>query len=218
MIDEIFRARENFYEFLSRMFVEEPPFELAEDIAKGKFVFPQTSSFNRDFAEGLSLFSRFTKANKDAPDIHGMMCREYTRLFIGPVPAMFPYESRYVDGSMMGKSLIKIKEIYRQAGLMKAQDYHEPEDHIALELRFMGRLCRDKSDISLRMQKDFLEDHLMKWVPGFCDELCEKSSSDLYRGIGKITKGFLISEEELLNELHEGHEGKDYITKDRIII
>lgn len=98
---------------------------------------------------------------------------------------------------------------------MKAQDYHEPEDHIALELRFMGRLCRDKSDISLRMQKDFLEDHLMKWVPGFCDELCEKSSSDLYRGIGKITKGFLISEEELLNELHEG---KDYITKDQIII
>lgn len=210
MIDEIFRARANFYEFLSRMFMEEPPIELAEDIAEGKLVFPQTSSFNRDFAQGLSLFAKYTEDNRGAPDIHEMLCREYTRLFIGPVPVMFPYESKYVDGSIMGKSLIKIKEIYRQAGLNKVRDYHEPEDHIAVELGFMGHLCREKSEGVLKMQRDFLKDHLMKWVPGFCDELFETSKSDLFRGIGKIAKGFLVSEEELLNEVHEG---KDYIIK-----
>jgi len=56
MIDEIFRARANFYAFLSRMYVEEPPFELAEDIANGKIQLPQTTSFDSDFSEGLFLF------------------------------------------------------------------------------------------------------------------------------------------------------------------
>ncbi len=203
MIDEIFRARMNLYAFLSRMFVEEPPFELAEDIAKGKLIFQQTSSFDRDFAEGLYLFSKFAQTNKDPVNIHEILSGEYTRLFIGPAPAMFPYESRYLEGSIMGKSLIRIKELYRQAGLNKVQEYHEPEDHIAVELGFMGHLCRERSDGSLRMQMDFLDNHLLKWVPLFCDELYKKSSNDLYRGISRITKGFLISEKELLKELHE---------------
>ncbi|GFO97388.1 anaerobic dehydrogenase-like protein [groundwater metagenome] len=198
MIDEMFRARANFYAFLSRMFVEEPPFEMAEDIAGGKFLFPQTSSYNKDFAEGLSLLTNFARTDKDASDIHEKLCREFTRLFVGPVPALFPYESRYIDGSMMARSLLKVKEEYRKAELKRAQGYHEPEDHIAMELGFMSNLCMNGARESLKMQSDFLKDHLSKWAPAFCDELCEKSSNDFYRGIGKITKGFLISEKELL--------------------
>ncbi len=200
MKNKIFMARANFYAFLSRMFVEEPPFELSKDIADGKLIFPKSSSLNKDLFEGLSLFEKFRQYNTDASDIHVKMCREYTRLFIGPVPAMFPYESRYLDGSIMGKSLIKAKENYRKAGLKISQEYHEPEDHIAVELGFMGNLCREKSDGSLRMQKEFLNEHLLKWAPVFCDELIEKSSNEIYRSIGKITKSFLVSEKAVLNE------------------
>ncbi len=207
MNNKIFMARANFYAFLSRMFVEEPPFELAKDIADGKLIFPKTSSLNKDIAEGLSLFAGYAQSNRNGSDIHEKMCREYTRLFIGPVPAMFPYESRYMDGSIMGKSLTKVKENYRKAGLKISQEYHEPEDHIAVELGFMGHLCMQKSDGSLMMQKEFLNDHLLKWAPVFCDELFEKSGNEIYRGIGKITKGFLASEKDVLNEkeMNENH-------------
>ena len=204
MIDEIFRARANFYAFLSRMFVEEQPFELAEDIANGKIQFPQTTYFNPDFSEGLFLFEKFAKSNNDAVETHKKLSLEFTRLFIGPVPAMLPYESTYIDGSMMAMSLLKVKEEYRKAELKRVQDYHEPEDHIAMELGFMSNLCSNNSRDSLRMQRDFLKDHLSKWAPAFCDELYEKSTNDFFRGIGKITKGFLISEMELLGELHQG--------------
>lgn len=203
MTDEIFRARADFYAFLSRMFVEDPPFELAEDIANGKIQLPQTTSLNRDFSEGLSLFEKFEKGD-NASDIHEELCWEFTRLFTGPVPAIFPYESMYIDGSMMAMSLLKVKEEYRKAELKRVQDYHEPEDHIAMELGFMSYLCSNNSRESLRMQRDFLKDHLSKWAMEFCDELCEKSSNDFFRGIGKITKGFLISEREFLDELHQG--------------
>jgi TorA maturation chaperone TorD len=210
MIDEILMARGNFFAFLSRMFVEEPPFEMTQDIAGGKFLFPKTFSKNKDVAEGLSLITKFSGAVNEAFNIHEKLCREYTRLFVGPVPALFPYESRYIDGSMMAKSLLKVKEEYRKAELEKAQDYHEHEDHISMELRFMSYLCEKGGNESIRMQRDFLNDHLLKWAPAFCDELYEKSRNDFYRGIGKITKGFLVLEKELMNELHEG---KGYIIK-----
>lgn len=204
MTDEIFRARGNFYAFLSRMFVEEPPFEMAEDVANGKFKFPMTASLNRDFSEGLCLFENFEKGNNGAADIHEKLCLEFTRLFTGPVPEIFPFESTYIHGSMMAASLLKVKEEYRKAGLKKVQDFHEPEDHISMELGFMSNLCSNNTRDSLRMQRDFYKDHISKWAPAFCDELYEKSGNDFFRGIGKITKGFLISEGELLEELHEG--------------
>lgn len=201
-IEEINRARADFYAFLSRMFAEEPPRELAEDIAGGRFPLHESSSLNEDFVEGVNLLREFMKAEKDASRVYDLLCDEYTRLFLGPVPAMFPYESMYVDGSMMAKSLLRVKKEYRRAGLSKAKGYPEPEDHIALELGFMGYLCQKQSREFLEMQRDFLYDHLLKWVPGFCDKLCEKSRSDFFRGIGKITKGFLIMEKDVLSGLN----------------
>jgi TorA maturation chaperone TorD len=197
-MEEIYRSRAEFYAFLSRMFVEEPPLKLAEDIASRKFPVIEVSSFNSDFAEGVHLIKKFMKSERDAKKIFNTLCEEYTRLFLGPSPVMFPYESRYVDGIMMGKSLIKVKEEYRCAGLEKVQGYHEPEDHIAVELGFMSRLCRNKTNEAFKIQKEFLDNHLLKWVPKFCDELYKKSENDFYKGIGKLTKGFIISEKDVV--------------------
>ncbi|HEY9206567.1 MAG TPA: molecular chaperone TorD family protein [Candidatus Methanoperedens sp.] len=200
-IDEICRARADFYAFLSRMFVEEPPFELAEDIARGQFPFPETSSLNEEFSRGIDLLAKFMKTGKDATKIHRALGDEYTRLFLGPVPVMFPYESMYVEGSMMSKPLLTVKKEYRMAGLTRVEGYHEPEDHIAMELGFMSRLCQEQSDESLRRQRDFLHNHLLKWVPGFCNDLCRKSDNDFWKGIGKLTEGFMILEKDVLGEL-----------------
>jgi TorA maturation chaperone TorD len=35
-------------------------------------------------------------------------------------------------------------------------------------------------------------------VPKFCDELYKKSENDFYKGIGKLTKGFIISEKDVV--------------------
>lgn len=190
------RARADFYAFLSRIFLEEPPRELAEDIAKGNFALPEASPANEEFTGGVSLLRAFMNAEKDSANVYDALCSEYTRLFTGPVPAMLPYESMYIDGSMMAKSLLKVKEIYRRAGLVRVEGYHEPEDHIAVELAFMGYLCRE--NCSPGLQRSFLHDHLLKWVPRFCDDIFKKSRSDFFRGIGKLTIGFLMMEKEVL--------------------
>jgi len=119
-------------------------------------------------------------------------------LFLGPVSVLFPYESWYVDGKLMGESLLKVKQVYRDKGMVKSRGFAEPEDHLALELGFMKHLC-EKGE--LQDQKEFLSHHLLLWVPKFCDDLYAKSRSDFYRGIGRITKGFLFLDMGLVGEL-----------------
>ncbi len=199
--EDISSNRASMYAFLSRMFVEEPPFELAEDLVRGKFPLPDVSSSNEDFADGINVLKEFMTEEKDVKKLYESMCAEFTRLFLGPVPFVFPYESMYIDGSIMAKSLLKVKNEYRAAGFSRAQGFHEPEDHIAMELGFMGNLCQKVSKENLKVQREFLDKHLSKWAPGFCNELCEKSRSDFYKGIGKLTKGFLDFEKNLIEEL-----------------
>lgn len=199
-IYEICKARGSFYAFLSRMFTEEPTLKLVQDMASGRFPFPETS-FNEECADGVRLLKGLMKAERDVAKMYEQLCCEYTRLFIGPVPAMFPYESMYIDGSMMSKSLLDVKKEYRRAGVSRSRSYPEPEDHIAMELAFMSYLCHDPYKESLAMQREFLHDHLLKWVPRFCDDLCDKTTSDFFRGIGKLAKGFLIMEKDVVEEL-----------------
>lgn len=196
---EISGARADFYAFLSRMFLEEPPRELADDIAHGRFPLPEILTSNEDFNEGIKILQKFMKKETNAARMYESMCSEYTRLFLGPVPFMFPYESMYIDGSIMGKSHLAVKKEYRLAGLSKVDGFHEPEDHLSMELQFMSYLCKDQSKNILNLQKDFLNNHLLKWVPRFCDEIIEKSRSDFYKGIGRLVKGFLALEKDALD-------------------
>lgn len=207
MRTEVMSYRADIYAFLSRMFAEEPPRQLIEDLAAKRFSIPGISR-DKELEEGLELIEKCI--SKYGKEIYESLCIEYTRLFIGPVPVVFPYESMYKNGSMMSGSLLSVKREYRLAGLEKAPGFHEPEDHIAVELGFMKHLCRDQSEKSLRMQRDFLNNHLLKWVPEFCDEVCEKSMSHFYKGIAKLTKGFIALEKDALYELPED---KDYIIK-----
>jgi TorA maturation chaperone TorD len=198
VVMDVFNTRIYFYTFLSRMYLEEPPKELAVDLVDKKLPIPETRELNPDLAGGFNLLKNFMQSCEDVEKVHGILIDEFTRLFLGPVPVLFPYESWYVDGKLMGESLLRVKQIYREAGMVKSRGFAEPEDHLALELGFMQHLC-EKGE--LQDQKDFLSHHLLSWVPRFCDDLFAKSRSDFYRGIGRITKGFLFLDMGLVGEL-----------------
>ncbi len=209
---ELLKVRKGFYAFLYRMYLEEPPRELAEDLVNKKFPVPDLESLNEDMAEGFKMLKKFMKTSKDVDEVHEKLTDEYTRLFLGPgrlpVP---PYESMYMDGTMMGKSLLEVKKVYRKAGVGKSGDYAEPEDHIAFELKFMHWLCEEGINAgddervkeSIALQKDFMNEHLMRWAPKFCDDLYESKQADFYKGIAKVTKGFLLLDSELIDEFLE---------------
>jgi len=209
----ILETRRNFYALLYRMYLEPPSREFVDDLMNERFYLPGLISAE-ELSEGFKLVREFVEKSKDKAidELHKDLVGEYTLLFIGPhrLPVQ-PYESWWVDGKLMGESLLKVKQVYRKAGIAKVNEYAEPEDHIAFELRFMHYLCEEELSADteeriaecLNLQKEYLNEHLLRWVPDFCDALIECELSDFYKGIARLTRGFILLEEAVIEELLE---------------
>lgn len=147
------------------------------------------------------------KQAKDA--LVGMGLAEFNMKFsrtfdVGsPVPPCSPYEGHYCE-KPRSIVLLEVSEFYNCFGLSMSQENGKREfpDHICAELEFLHFLTynettEDEKELSgyLMAQKDFLERHLMQWVPGFCNKL---QNSPFYFQLAEITLLFITSEFEFL--------------------
>ncbi len=154
------------------------------------------------------------------PDAVTDLAVDYARVFLGAGiigdHAAYPYESVYTspDHLIMQDARDQVLALYRDEGLDKSEELDVPEDHVGLEFEFMAHLCRKSQEAltrqdesaasdSFAQQKAFLEEHLLRWVPDFCSDILAYAGTDFYRGIAKITRGFLQMEHALLGELIE---------------
>ncbi len=214
--EELLEIRRNFYDFLYRLYVETPQRELAEDLVNERFHFHELASLeiNADLSDGFRLFNEFMEQSKgkEVDALHNELVQEYTLLFLGPfkLPVQ-PYEAWWVSGKIMGEPLVKVKQDYRKAGIAKSKEYKEPDDHIGLELRFMHYLCeeelsaetRERLKECLTLQREFFDDHILKWVPTYCDALYTYERSAFFKGIAKLTKGFIMLDDAVIDDLLE---------------
>jgi len=135
---------------------------------------------------------------------------EYGRLFLGPgtLPCP-PYGSMYLDGVVMGPSALDAVRRYQDDGLKVHASWREPPDHIAVELGFMARLSAaysraDDADEDadaarlLRIQAEFLRDHLGRWAPLFAERLGQATSCHLFRFLSGFLPVWLSFDGELL--------------------
>ncbi|MNC52955.1 chaperone protein TorD [compost metagenome] len=142
------------------------------------------------------------------------VCREeaeeYKSLFMGDEAVMKAYESAYlVSGNRteMNKDsltefmcLAGIRNMYLEAGVVFNKLSGERDDHIAMELEFMGVLagemsakeafrdrCLEIADLQIR----FMETHLLHWGPRFSKDLAAATKSPLYKGLAELLSEFL---------------------------
>ena len=55
----------------------------------------------------------------------------------------------------------------------------------------------------LEMEKEFINKHLIRWIPGFCDAVIKSSNIKVYRDVAKLTKKFIIADKGLVDEMTE---------------
>lgn len=118
--------------------------------------------------------------------------------------AAIPCESVYTSPKriFMQEAWEDVSRRYGSKGLGKdgaVDDLHE--DHLALELEFMGRLAENGSP---EEQADFLHSHLLNWVPAFVSDIEKHARADFYKAVGRITAAFLTLEGEYLSALLSG--------------
>lgn len=218
------KARSKIYGLLSSIYLKIPDSDFVNKLMDKNFSAHLVSLVNstdipKEMRDGAKIVKGFIEKSKDisSEGLCNDLSVEYTRLFrgvkrsYGPPP---PYESVYVDkGLVMGESTAKVKEKYGKAGVSLSNNFKgEPPDHIGFELNFMRHLCEEEAEAwensrrdaalgYLDMESGFLREHLTKWVPMFCDTIVDKTKLDFYRGVAKITKGFIVFDHDRINAL-----------------
>jgi len=185
--------RSNVYGLLSRVYSSEPSKDFLESIRGSSF----TEVLGQDFK------------NASLDELVDELSVEYTRLFIGPGSHIYPYESAYrKDKESVSR---EVKDFIESRGLKYRSDFTESHDHISVELEFMERIAQEEATASekgdlkkasgfVELGRQFANEHLIKWVPGFSDRVIENASLSFYREMAKLTKEFILLEGANKNE------------------
>jgi TorA maturation chaperone TorD len=145
---------------------------------------------------------------------------DYVRSFLGHgtdgESAAYLYESAYLSEKhlLMQDARDEVLAVYRSECVDKAEGWTVGEDHLAAELEFMQVLsercaaaaAQGDTEVlahNVQVQRAFLADHLMHWVPDFVRLVQRFSKTDFYRGLATLTEGFLALDAEVLNELDD---------------
>jgi TorA maturation chaperone TorD len=224
VLTELISASENreaIYSFLTRMYQVELEKETLKDLAQKKDFFLRLAQDpevqGTDLAWGFKTIAEFVATLRDA-DLDAIrleLAAEYAGLFLGVRQSpSHPSESVYSSQEhlIMQKARDDVLEMYRKMGLEKVKEFTEPEDHIAIELRFMaflsgktietlksGNLTESKR--LLEAQMAFLNDHLAKWVPLLVADIVKEAWREFYKAVAKITKDFVAMDVEVVSEM-----------------
>lgn len=144
-------------------------------------------------------------------DFHDLSA-DYTRLFVGTRRVLAPmWESVYFnkDRMVFQRETFEVRSAYARYGLEVDALSSEPDDHLAYELLFIGRLCQlaaeaaQNDDIAEadRIMADavsFAVCHPMTWVPQWRDNVERHARCDFYRGYAALVDAALRQLEDEL--------------------
>jgi TorA maturation chaperone TorD len=146
---------------------------------------------------------------------------EYVRLF-DYRPVCPSFESFFLKSSSKvantknknpAKMQIAIEEFYRDYGIKPANYGEQPPDHITTELEFMYYLCFCEGEAKsnqeevieyITAQSNFMQDHLILWVPKFCEIIENSTRLDFYRLLSVITRNVVSRDASYLHSKMEG--------------
>ena len=205
--------RSNLYKLLSIGFRFPTP-RLFKTFQNGEFL--DELMYHISSIPGLNtlILERSPMAGREKDAMKGMTLAEFeikfTRTFDAgtPIPLCSPYEGHYCD-KPRSMVMLEVSEFYNFFGLHMSQEEGKREfpDHICAELEFLhfltfkealGEGKGEKLKGYLLAQKDFLERHLVQWIPKFCLKLQDSASLPFYAWLAQITSRFISFEFELI--------------------
>lgn len=193
--------------FLARLFIEPPDAAFINQIRENN-VFgewplePLSDAAN----EALRLLEKDVQAHDEAA-----FEAEYTVLFIGPDDAVPLWESVWTtkDKLLFDGPMFDVRDAYARYGLVSPNPEHEPDDHIGLEMSFLGGVMgcaaeavengdTESADRHLAMAGDFLNKHIAPWSNLFLEAVSGHESSSFYKAVSTVSIDTLAQAADLL--------------------
>lgn len=206
----IARMRSHLYGLLATVYRQEVTPDLLRQIKDPQFL-EVLSDLGVNWSDDL--------AKKSEEEILEDLAVEYARLFLGPGRHVSPHESVHHQredgqwGQLWGGSTVEVKKFIETAGFRYQTEYKGMPDNISVELEFMEQVTEREAQAwtenddeaalyCLKIEKRFIEDHLVKWIPQFCEKVKQEAELPFYRDMAILTKHFIEFEKE---EIHNSH-------------
>jgi DMSO reductase family type II enzyme chaperone len=130
-----------------------------------------------------------------------------------PQPSCSLNERHYLKTPNNAQILIELKAFYKTFDLQKSSTFTDAEDHIVFQLEFMHFLTIKElqaiengfeSLAYTKCKRDFLERHLLKWIPDFVSKANKNIKSTFHKSLAEITKKLIeLDYEETKKELND---------------
>jgi TorA maturation chaperone TorD len=114
---------------------------------------------------------------------------DYLRLLVGIGKVLAaPWASVYTDADhlLLSEDTLLVRRFYERYGAMVAQKYHEPDDHIGLELQFLAHLLNAGE---IGAAAEFAERFVAPWVGLWSADVQKHARTGYYRALAKLAAG-----------------------------
>ena len=214
-------GRAAFYDFLAAVYYLPLKAEQIENIAAMDL--SAYADVNELFAEGLNDMTRYL--NKRNTGTRQELAVDFTSAFAGTNAwkgkYAVPYESVFTSegGLLFQNAYHEVFRLYRENRVARKEGYDFPDDHLSFMFEFLVILSNravealkagDKATAyqQFDISRKFIHDHILSWFDPFQELALCLLKTRFYRGILKVTKGFVQFDDQLLSELMEETEEK----------
>ena len=132
-----------------------------------------------------------------------------------------PWESYYVEQNPteLNSSTYQMRHKLHEFDLRYQMDSFLPEDHISVQLDFLiylldythaAELNKNFTDFEKGIYTEYwlLKDHLLKWIPAFCDDIQKANSKSIFASLAKLLIQVLEEDYEYVRSLKDGMENE----------
>ncbi len=133
------------------------------------------------------------------------LVEDFDALFVGPGHMhACPYESVYrsLEGLTFEAETMQVRRFYADHGLQAPAFNREPDDHIGLEVAFVGQLCLaalnaleddepEKARQFVSSARLFVAQHLGVWGPDFCTHVIDNADTSFYASVAHLLLGLI---------------------------
>jgi TorA maturation chaperone TorD len=213
-IIQVNEGRAGFYRMLASLYFTELTAEQIEHMAQQDF--SGLNGGDELIAEGYGDMARYlAKRNASTRE---KLAVDYAHTFLAAgnyeTFAATPFESVFTSemGLLMQGARDEVYKMYCAEHIQPDESLHVPEDHVSFEFQFLATLLERMNDALAdgnvdeavryaNLSRDFHEAHQLNWIDDLCDAVMDCAQTRFYRGVSKITRGFVHAETEVMDDI-----------------
>ncbi len=141
---------------------------------------------------------------RDAEEVLHELRIDWAHMYMGDRPRVTNTEGLWrfrAEGRdsvrMINRYTNEVADFMRECGVKRQPKYNDCIDYIENECDFAAFLANGPEYLAemgrdnIEILGNFMDDHMLKWAPGFCDDVVRESTTPYYQALAALMQAFL---------------------------